>query len=279
MIIKGKLYLYSEQGMEGGYLGIVDENFISFTTPQSILNDNQKVYDSKNPLREGITSDTEIYVNNAWVLIKDPKITDPILNDADYKISSLYVGEEKGNKNADKRLMEKYYFKIIYKEEKADKLFGKGNWKFNKWKTQIISNKGKIMLLGGVLESIPHRPFSIPKPKNSSVTVHWKDGTTDKKRLSSTLLTEQIDFKGWHSLSKNDYIKVFDTTTNKVLCEGVVKKIPLRIFSPTFEGHFTKKSQHWKPFFINGYKAEIHRNIKTKKWHFFGRNFSSFFRK
>lgn len=279
MIIKGKLYSYSEQGMEGGYLGIVDENFISLSIAKTILNDNQKVYDCKNPLREGITSDTEIFVNNAWVSIKDPKITDPILNDTDYKISSLYVGEEKGNKNADKRLMEKYHFKIIYKEEKADKLFGKGNWKFNKSKTQIISNEGKIMLLGGVPESIPHRPFSIPNAKKSSVTVHWKDGKIDKKRLSNTLLTEQIGLKGWHSLSKNDYIKVFDSTTNKVLCEGVVKKIPLQIFSATFEGHFTKKSQHWKPFFINEYKAEIHRNMKTKKRCFFGMNFSFFNKK
>ncbi len=274
MLIKGKLYLFSEQGMEGGYLSIIDNNFIDYYKPNHGIQENIKVYDAKFPSKVGVTSKAEMYSNDSWIPLRDP-----ILDDVDYKISSLYVGEEKGDFEADKRLMLKYNFKLIYTKEKADRLYGKGNWTFNKSKSRIILNNGKIMMLGGTPESIPQRPYLIPNANLVRVTVHWNDGTIEEKRLSNTLFLERWNFDGLHIIEKNDYVKVLEANTNNTISEGKIKQIPLKIFSHTIENHFTNKSQHWKNYFINEYRAEIYRSEgKSKKRQSFWLKFLKYLR-
>ena len=249
----GKLYLYSEQGMEGGYLSIIDGNFIHLK-PAEFIQENSQVYDDASSGRKGIAFNMEMHVNDSWIPARDP-----ILDDSDYMNSSLYKGEEHGDFEADKRLMKKYNFKLVYIKEKADNLYGAGNWEFTKPNSEIQLENGKRIMMGGTPESIPQRPYVVPSSCPMRVSVKWEDGTIEKERISNTLFVEQWDFEGLQKLKKNDYLKVLDPINQEIIAEGKVKNIPLNIFSHTIDGHFKKQSQKWKEYFEEGYVAELNR--------------------
>ena len=69
-ILTGRLNIYSEQGMEGGRLAIMDENFIKLNPPKFGLQDNRKVYDLNDKTKSGVTSKPETQINNSWVPTK-----------------------------------------------------------------------------------------------------------------------------------------------------------------------------------------------------------------
>ncbi len=256
--LKGKLHLHSEQGMEGGYLSLIDIKFIDFKVPIHGLQENRKVYDSKYGLRNGITSNPEMLLKGSWIPLRDPMLDDP-----DYRISSLWLGEERGDFEADKRLMKKYRFKLFYTEDKANQTYGVGNWKFTKPYSEIQLNSGEIIMMGGTPESSPSRPYSIPTSDLVRVTVEWSDGTIEEKRLSNSLYIESWSYEGLHRLNEDDFIKVLEPSSEEIICQGIVNKIPLRIFSQTLEGHFNQDTLNWRNFFRQGYIAEVIREIKT----------------
>jgi hypothetical protein len=177
-ILEGKLNLYSSQGMEGGCLAIMDERFITYKLPLFGVTENREVWDINDISKFGLTSNPEIYMNNSWL-----PCPDPISFESDYRISTLFKGEEYGDFNADKRLMEKYNFKLKYTEEIANEKYGKGNWKFTGHHKDIVLNDGSKISLGGPI-CIPPRPYGIQKDGLTRVTVTWNNGMIEKQRLS-----------------------------------------------------------------------------------------------
>jgi hypothetical protein len=262
-LLEGKLQLYSEQGMEGGYLSIQDKEYIDFSSPKYGVSGDVKVWDEDDVSKFGITSNPEIYINESW-----QPWPDPICSDPDYRISSLFCDEVNGDFNADKRLMEKYNFKLRYTEERANEEYGEGNWKFVEAPTKIMLTDGRQVILGGTPDSIPERPYGIPKDGLTRVTVKWNDGTIDKQRLSNTLLIEGWSYEGLHKLRETDVIKVKDPVTEVIICEGQIGLIPLEIFSQTKKGHFEHINQtrhganNWEKYFTENYYAELYREIE-----------------
>ncbi len=259
-ILEGKLMLYSETGMEGGYLSIQDKEFIKLSLPTFGISDNCKVWDKDDSTRQGLTSDTEVLVDDDWLVYPDP-----INNDPDYLISSLYCGEEHGDLDADSRLMDKYGFKIKYAEQRLDEEYGKDNWKIEEKLPHVILKDGTRLHFGGTPTTIPRRPYGIAQDGLARVTIHWNDNTVEYKKKSNELLIEQWDYKGLNMLKGEDILKVIDPVTKDIICQGQIDLIPLDIFSQTKEGHFTKinlkdnANCNWEKYFTENYYAELHR--------------------
>lgn len=252
LICIGKLTFFSEQGMEGGQLAIIDTNFIKLCVPKYGLQENEKVWDCNDNTKIGLTSNPETYLNGSWLPSRDP-----ILDEPDYRISSLFCGEEKGDFNADERLMGKYNFRMKYTKDKADDIYGAGNWKFTKLYSEIMLNNGNIVMMGGTPYCEPERPYPIPLAEFSRVTINWNDGTTETKRLSDTLLVERGSYEGLNILKETDYLKVKDQITGEIISEGQIDLIPLRTFSQTKKGHF--ENSEWEKYFTEQYYAEMYR--------------------
>lgn len=254
-ILDGNLLFYSEQGMEGGYLSIQDRAYIILDTPTFGVSDDRKVWDKNDINRYGLTSNTEVLINDSWL-----EFPDPIYKDEDYRISSLFCGEQNGDLEADKRLSMKYNFKFKYSVERLDETYGQGNWKVDRNLPNVILKDGTYLHFGDTPTTIPTRPYGISQGGKTRVTVNWNDDKTQYKILSNNLLVEKWDYKGLHFLKKEDILKVFDPITKKIVCEGQLEKIPLNIFSRTQGGHFEQdKSSNWEHFFAENYYAELHR--------------------
>lgn len=254
-ILEGKLLCYSEQGMEGGYLSIQDKNFIKLTIPTFGVSNGNKVWDKSDISRFGYPSDMEVLIENEWL-----QFPDPIWKDKDFEISSLYRGETNGDLDADKRLAERYKFKIKYSIERLNETYGQGNWKFDKNLPNVILKDGTHLYSGGTPTTIPSRPYGITQFAKTRMTVTWSDGNTSEKVSSDSLLVEQSDYKGLHILKGSDTLKVLDPLTKNIICEGQLDKIPLNIFSQTIKGHFEQdNSNKWEQFFVDNYYAELHR--------------------
>src|SRR5579862_9152972 len=130
--LRGVLHFYSETGTEGGYWAFQDERFIR-KDPTGYVFGGQRVWDQMNREREGLvqSDDVEVLRNGEWLPLPDPMQSDP-----DYFISSLFRGEKNGDHEADRRLMEKYDFIMIYPSrrmiEEMNERFGEGNWHIDK---------------------------------------------------------------------------------------------------------------------------------------------------
>lgn len=258
-ILVGKLLTYSEQGMEGGVLCFQDSIQIKLAdidTPYGLY-EKREIWDKNDTNRTGLISNLEMLVEGEW-----KSYIDPITKDEDYKISSLFRGEQQGDLNADKRLSEKYKFKIKYSIERLNETYGKGNWKLDKSLPNVILNDGTKVHFGDSPTTIPSRPYGITEDAQTRVSVDWSDGLTEENRLTKELLIEKWDFKGLHQLKKTDFLKVFAKNTKKVIFEGFINEIPLRLFSHTFKGHFDQinngKSKEWEIYFNEKYSAELH---------------------
>lgn len=256
-ILEGKLLCYSEQGMEGGgHLSIQDKKFISLTVPTFGVTADQKVWDKNDNNKIGLTSHAELLIDNNWL-----QLPDPIWNEKDFKKSSLYCGELNGDLNADKRLSEKYNFKIKYSIERLNETYGQGNWKIDRQLPNVILKDGTLLHFGETPTTIPSRPYGIPQFAKTRVTVNWSDGIIEEKVSSDNLLVEQSDYKGLHMLKSNDILKVLDPMTKNIICEGQLDKIPLNVFSQTIKGHFAQdQTRIWEQYFSDNYYAELYRS-------------------
>lgn len=278
-LLNGRLYLYYEQGMEGRALAIQDIKSINLNKPKFGVTQNVKVWDKNDTTRFGTTSSPEIYLDDSWQIWPDPIYQDP-----DYKKSSLNL-EKKGDLVADKIISERYNIKIKYVDDILNEKFGKNNWRYKTPKeSKIILNNGEIIHIGYSPISEPNRPYGIPQNGLTRVTVKWNDGSLEKKRLSNSLLVEGWSYDGLHLLKETDLLKVIDFKTNKVICEGQLNKIPLKLFSQTMKGHFENLNQNfdevskWEKYFTERYTAELHREreltptmaiVNTGFWHKF----------
>lgn len=258
--IQGRLLFYTEQGMEGGYLSIQDNSLIKLINVDSVygFGENRKVWDPKNPIRFGRTSNAEILVNDKWI-----SYYDPIFKDDDYKISSLFCGELNGDREADNRLSKKYNFRFKYSEERLNESYGKGNWSIDQGLPNVILKDGTKVIFSDSPSTEPQRPYGIPNDAIVSVTVDWNDGIIEHQKLISELLIERWDYKGLHSLKDKDVIIVYEPKTGLKINENVVCQIPLKTFSQTLDGHFDSSNSLWRKYFEENYDAEIKRADKT----------------
>jgi len=256
--LEGKLLLYSETGMEGGYLSFQDRNYTTLNSLAFGISNDCKVWDKNNLSRQGLTAKAEVLTGNDW-----SELPDPIWKDNDFEISSLYCGEQRGDLNADKRLSEKYNFKIKYSVERLNETYGQGNWKIDRKLPNVILKDGSLLHFGDTPTTIPSRPYGIPQGATTRVTVKWNDGSIQHEILSDDLLVERSDYKGLHMLKNEDVLKIIDPTTKKIICEGQIDKIPLKLFSQTHKGHFEEVKQNdkcnWEQYFTENYFAELHR--------------------
>lgn len=256
--LEGKLLLYSETGMEGGYLSIQDKKYTTLNSPVFGIDNKRKVWDKNNINKQGLTSNAEVLIDNNWF-----ELPDPICQDGDYRISSLFCGEINGDLEADKRLSQKYNFKIKYSIERLNEAFGVGNWKIDRKLPNVILKDGTLLHFGDSPTTIPSRPYGIPQGGKTRITVNWNDGSIQHEILSDNLLVEQSDYNGLHMLKNEDILKIIDPATKKIICEGQIDKIPLKIFSQTMKGHFEQINQNnncnWEKYFTENYYAELLR--------------------
>ncbi|MEJ8800473.1 hypothetical protein [Pontibacter sp. H249] len=260
IILEGKLLLYSATGTEGGYLSFQDKKFTNLTSPTYGISNNCIVWDKDDLLKQGVTSNAEVLLDGNWI-----EFPDPIWKDKDFEISSLHCGELNGDLNADKRLSEKYEFKIKYSVERLDEAYGEGNWKIDRKLPNVILKDGTHLHFGDSPTTIPSRPYGIPKDGKTRVSVTWKDNTIEHRKLSDDLLVEQSDYKGLYMLKEGDILKVMHPKTKDIICEGQIDQIPLKIFSQTIKGHFDQVNKsvngncNWEMYFVENYLAELHR--------------------
>lgn len=258
LLLTGKLLLYTEQGMEGGYLSIQDRNFIALRASTTGIGNNRKVYDKTDKSRIGITSDAQVFIEGQWL-----PFPDPILEDPDYRVSSIYLGEQNGDREADKRLEQRYKFSIQYAPERLDKKYGVGNWKIDRQLPNVVLNDGTRVHFVDVATTLPTRPYRISAGSTTKVTVTWNDGKVQHEVASENLLVEQFSYDGLHALKETDVLKILDPFTNTVVCEGRIDNIPLKVFSATKQGHFedcdVDSLAKWERYFTENYTAELFR--------------------
>ncbi|PRX54979.1 hypothetical protein [Flagellimonas meridianipacifica] len=190
MQISGKLTFFSETGTEGGYWAFQDHDYIKLEAPDFGIREKREVWDSNDLTRRGFTLNSEFWDGSNWIVLPDP-----IYLDKDYKISSLNLGEVKGDRLADKRLMEKHQFTIEYSEQRFDRIYGEGKWRRVREGTIEIDD-GSIRFAGLYPSTSPKRPYNVPKGGLTRVTIQWEDGKIEHERKSDTLLLERWDYKG-----------------------------------------------------------------------------------
>ena len=189
----------------------------------------------------------------------------------DYYISSLYVGEEEGDKEADKRLMEKYEFKMKYSADRFNEKLGEGNWIMVD-KSTAVDTKGKRYSAGGT--PIAERPYGIRPGEITRATVEWQDGVIEQ-RQSDTLLVEKWDYEGFHMLNNGDKLTIFDIKDpQKVVWEEKISLKDVGTFVEDSNGLWIHNAQRevdihkWGAYFMLRYPAKLElgeesvRNIK-----------------
>ena len=265
--IKGKLIFYSETGTEGGYWAFQDEKYISFVPPAFGVSNGSKVCDINDKNRIGIASETEVFLNDNWL-----QFPDPINKDPDYLISSLYCGEENGDLSADKRLMDKFGFKIKYAEQRLDEEYGVNNWRIDGKLPRVILKDGTRLHFGGTPSTVPSRPYGIPQNGLTRVTVNWDDGQVENFRKSDSLLIRRFDLNGLHVLKNGDKLKIIHPDKDKVIWQGEIDLKSYPVFKESANGawiHADQKGisrEEWSQFFFDCYPAEIEfKNEKIDK--------------
>lgn len=255
----GVLTFHSETGTEGGYWAFHDRNYISKSMPRHGISEGRTVWDSENPNRKGITKKgAEVLRNGQW----DP-LPDPILDDPDYYESSLFRGERRGDREADKRLAEKYGFTIKYAADRLDERYGEDNWELEDPSTAVLSD-GTRVSYGGTPITEPTRPYGLGEL--TRVTVEWEDGKVEQ-RLSDSLLVETRDYEGLHILRDGDYLKIYDReNSEEIIWEGEIDLIEFPVFSEHVFGlwiHAEQKGidrEEWAEWFFEKYPAELIKN-------------------
>ncbi len=259
-VLKGVLSFYSETGTEGGYWALQDQRFISKIPPSFGVFANRPVWDSKNPERRGKTqSDTEVFLESKWLPLPDPMQEDP-----DYVASSLFRGEPGGNREADKRLMEKYRFKIKYAADRMDERFGKGNWHLeDEDPSTAVTLDGTRWMYGGTPNTEPMRPYGAHQNGLTRATVKWEDGVTEQKRLSNTLLVDSWDYKGLHILENGDKLTIYHPDNKKKVWSGAINLREYNLFTKHASGLWIHADQIgikrdvWAEYFFKRYPAEL----------------------
>jgi len=265
---KGVLTFHSETGTEGGYWGFQDERFITKTAPNYGVWGNQKVFDSKNPNRQGLTrDDTEVLHGETW----DP-LPDPVQLEEDYFLSSLFRGEGPGDKEADKRLMDKYKFTMKYASDRMNEQFGEGNWQMEDERYQIaVGPDGVKYFFGGTPPTEPKRPYGTGFEDITRATVDWNDGSSEL-RQSDTLLTESWSYDGLHVLASGDRLIIYDKNEpGKVIWQGEINLSSFTVFKEDAHGMWIhnrqigEETENWSIPFFQGNPAALILGVNSIK--------------
>lgn len=263
--LHGILEFHSETGTEGGYWAFMDGRFINNLGIKAWqLYEGSQIMDAFNPERKGkVKGNVEVFLNDGWL-----PYPDPIMDDPDYEISSLSVGQKIGDKEADKRLSEKYGLKLKYLKEEMDEEFGKGKWQIKEdehlGKYAVADAKPNHSYpLSNPPRREPFRPYGVKGDEISKFDVEWEDGTTER-RESNTVLTEQWDYDGLYFLSPGDKLTIFDKDdSNKVLWEGFIALTKFTVFSDHVHGMWIHNRQkgvdmdQWGLWFMQGNPAQV----------------------
>ncbi len=253
-MIRGVCTVFFETGYEGSCWAFQDNRYISKVSPSYGVWGRETVYDPANPERSGVTKDdAEVFRNGKW-----HPIPDPIQKDPDYRKSSLYCGEERGDRKADKRLMDKYGFTIKYFADRMDEKYGKGNWRLESPSTAITSDGARIFF-GGTPSTEPERPYGVRPGELMRVTVEWKDGNGRTRliesRLSNSLLVTHFSYDGLHILGSGDELTVYDKyDPSRVVWKGIIQLRPNKIH-PGCPIQKRVKLKEWVRWFSQDYPA------------------------
>jgi hypothetical protein len=269
-VLEGVLHLHSETGTEGGYWTFQDQRFISKTTPSFGVYANQTVWASNDPKRKGkLQDDVEVFLKEEWLPLPDPMTKDP-----DYIVSSLFCGEKRGNPKADKRLMEKYGFKIKYAADRMNERHGKGNWHLEDPSTAVTSD-GTRWGYGGTPSTKPQRPYGVPQNGLTRATVEWEDDLIDcviePGRLSNTILIASWSYEGLHVLKDGDHLTIYHPDSNKKVWSGVINLKQHELFSEDASGYWIHADQIginreiWAEYFFENYSAKLIPSKEPKK--------------
>jgi hypothetical protein len=237
--LEGMLLFHSETGTEGGYWAFQDRNYITKDPCSYGAWPESQVFDTLDPQREGRVGESVILLKEG----RELPLPDPLNQDPDYIISSLFRGEHMGDRDADQRLMERYNFRIIYDCEHWDLKWGKGNWSYeNAEETTAISPDGQRYMGGGTPTTDPHRPYGVSKGEVTRSWVQWKDGVGEE-RTSDTLLQESWGYGGLHTLNSGDYLTILDPLDSHVLWKGLIQLKPHPLFTETASGMWIHSDQ------------------------------------
>ena len=243
-VIKGVCHFFSEQGMEGGVWALQDEENIVYRQPGWGIWGYEDVWDALKPERKGkCIGGTELLMEGQWCPLPDPLFKDP-----DYQMSTLGNGGRYGDKEADKRLMEKYGFRIKYAAEQLDEKLGAGNWQFDKDGVAIDAG-GNRYDFGVATE--PRRPYGLSAGQPTRCNVQWEDGVVER-RDADTLLTLQWEYGGLHFLEDGDYLTIYDKNDEtKIVWEGIIDLEPTKkLYMPRSYQRGVSK-EDWSKWFIS----------------------------
>ena len=257
-VVKGVLHFHSETGTEGGDWAFQDDRYIGLATPSHGASSHQTVYDLNNPKRKGkVRGNVEVFLNGTWLPSPDPMTQDP-----DYDISSLFCGERRGDLEADKRLMSKYGFTIRYARERMDEQFGEGNWQLEDPSTAITPD-GKRWIYGGTPTTDPQRPYGIPYKALTRGSVAWDDGVVDLRRLSDTLLVPRWSYEGLHILEEGDELTIYHPKSNQEVWSGTIDLKHYNVFTEHASGWWIHADQKgierdtWAEYFFKEFPARL----------------------
>ncbi len=256
--MEGVLFLHSETGTEGGYWAFQNKRFISQTSLLFGVFANQLVWDSNNPGRRGkIQNNAEVFLKGEWLPFPDPMMKDP-----DHVASSLFKGEGRGDREADKRLMEKYGFRIKYAADKMNERHGEGNWHLENPSIAVTSD-GTRWVYGGTPSTEPNRPYGAPQNGLTRATVEWEDGVIEPKRLSNTLLATSWSYEGIHILQNGDYLTIYHPDNKKEVWSGIINLKQHDLFTEHASGMWIHADQIeierdvWAEYFFKEYRARL----------------------
>lgn len=256
--LEGVCAFYSETGTEGGYWAFQEKRFIIYVSPPYGIWENQTVWDLLNPNRKGKTrNDVKVLRDGKWC-----PLPDPIERDPDYFISSLFRGEERGDRDADKRLMKKYGFIIKYAADQMDERYGKGNWHLEKSSTAVTSD-GTRVFYGGTPKTEPDRPYGVRIGELTRATVEWENGVIEQ-RLSDSLLVVSWNYEGLHILKDGDQLTIYSKDDpNKIVWSGTIKLRQYPLFTEDAFGMWIHADQEgvdrktWAKWFFEEYPAKL----------------------
>jgi len=253
----GVCTFHSETGTEGGYWAFQDNRHIVRAPAKWGLWYEQVVWDADNPDREGkCREDLELFCDGVWRPLPDPMNKDP-----DYPLSSLFRGEERGDRAADQRLMKKYGFRMKYAADRMNERYGEGTWHLEDSGTAVTAD-GTRILYGGTPTTEPRRPYGVGPDDITRVTVEWEDGTVEKRQCD-TLLVIKWEHEGLHILKDGDLLTIYDKKTEIPVWHGEIKLKQHPLFTEHAFGFWIHADQEdverdtWAKYFFREYLAVL----------------------